>query len=255
MEGKKLMPMPEYQEMPSYLERVSFSSPEEILHNTLGKKYGQKYLDYRRDYYHSFEADKHGEWPEFAHTVTMEFVNRCNLSCQMCYVANHAFPKATLELDTVKRLIDDIADQGKTGLLLGVGSEGLLYKDIRKVITHAVNVGVMDIILMTNGILLTPEFSEFLVRQEVSRVCISVDAATPETYEKVRGMDELEKLESNIRGLVAARERLRGGALRGQAHRRDRLRLLHRARHPHLLPVRTKPASQPRRRRCQARLS
>ena len=96
--------------------------------------------------------------------------------------------------------------KGKTGLLLGVGSEGLLFKEVRETISYAKEAGIMDIILMTNGTLLTQELSEFLVQQEVSRVCISIDAATSETYEKVRGKDQLQKVEKNVRTLVETRE-------------------------------------------------
>lgn len=191
---------------PHYIERVSFSSPEEVLQETLSKKYGERFLDYRQRYFHSLDADKHGEAPDFAHTVTLEFVNRCNLTCDMCYVANHTFAKATLEMESVKNLIDQVAVQGTTGLLLGVGSEGLLYKGIEDVIRYAKDAGVMDVILMTNGTLLTAELSEFLVSQEVSRVCISIDAATPETYEIVRGKNELDRVEKNVQGLADARK-------------------------------------------------
>ncbi|NQU57991.1 MAG: radical SAM protein [Rhodospirillales bacterium] len=197
---------------PHYIERVSFSSPEDVLQETLSKKYGEPFQEYRRRYFHSLDADKHGEAPDFAHTVTLEFVNRCNLTCGMCYVANHTFAKETLEMATVKNLIDQVAAQGKTGLLLGSGSEGLLYKGIDEVIRYAKDSGVMDVILMTNGTLLTPEMSEFIVKQEVSRVCISVDAATPETYEKVRGKNELDRVEKNIRGLADSRKKV-GSAL------------------------------------------
>ena len=87
-----------------------------------------------------------------------------------------------------------------------VGSEGLLYKGIEDVIRYAKDAGVMDVILMTNGTLLTAELSEFLVSQEVSRVCISIDAATPETYEIVRGKNELDRVEKNVQGLADARK-------------------------------------------------
>ena len=50
--------------------------------------------------------------------------------------------------------------------------------------------------------------SEFLVEQEVSRVCISVDAATPETYEKVRGRNQLSQVEHNIKTLIETRAAL-----------------------------------------------
>lgn len=193
---------------PHYVERVNFSSSEENLQDILSQKYGEPFLDYRQRYFHSLNSDKHGQWPDFAHTLTLEFVNRCNLSCSMCYIANHSFSKSSLSLESVKGLIDEIAVQGKTGLLLGVGSEGLLFKEMRETIRYAKEAGIMDVILMTNGTLLTEEFSEFLVQQEVSRVCISIDAATPETYEKVRGKNQLQQLEKNIKSLAEIRRAL-----------------------------------------------
>lgn len=192
---------------PHYVERVNFTSSEENLEEIQSQKYGEAFLDYRRRYFHSLNSDKHGQWPDFAHTLTLEFVNRCNLSCSMCYIANHSFSKSSLSLESVKNLIDEIAVKGKTGLLLGVGSEGLLFKEVRETISYAKEAGIMDIILMTNGTLLTQELSEFLVQQEVSRVCISIDAATSETYEKVRGKDQLQKVEKNVRTLVETREK------------------------------------------------
>ncbi len=200
--------MEQSRKTPAYLQRVNFSSPDDILQQTLGEQFGARYQQYRNDYYHSLDARDHGQSPDFAHTLALEFVNRCNLTCGMCYIANHTFKKATLGLDQIKKLIDEAIQYGKTGLLLGVGSEGLLYRDIRKVIEYARSGGIMDILLMTNGTLVTEDFSKFVIEQQVSRVCISVDAATPETYEKVRGKDELEKLENNIRTLAETKKRL-----------------------------------------------
>ena len=193
---------------PHYVERINFSSSEENLEEVLSEKYGEAFTDYRKRYFHSLNSDKHGQWPDFAHTLTLEFVNRCNLSCSMCYIANHSFAKSALSLESVKLLIDEISGQCRTGLLLGVGSEGLLFKGIRETIRYAKDSGIMDVILMTNGTLLTTELSEFLIEQEVSRVCISIDAATPETYEKVRGKNQLPQLEKNIKSLIETRKAL-----------------------------------------------
>lgn len=193
---------------PFYLQRVEFTSPEDTLQRILGERYGERYIESRKIYFRSLDAHLHGEAPPFAHTITMEFVNRCNLSCNMCYIANHSFEKASLDFSDIKKLIDEIASFGKSSILLGVGSEGLLYKDLPGVVEYAKNAGIMDVILMTNGTLLTEEMAEFLVNEQISRLCISVDAATPETYEKVRGKNELDKLEQNILNFVAIRKKL-----------------------------------------------
>lgn len=190
-------------ELVEHIERADFTSVEDVLERTLGQQYGSRFQYYRRSYHRTLNADKGNfELPEFPVTVTMELVNRCNLSCVMCYTANHKGKKFTLDLPTIKKLVAEGQQYGMPALLVGSGSEGLLYKDIREVIRSAKAAGVMDFFLITNGTLLTKDLSEFIIDHGVSRLLISLDAATPETFKKVRGKDELEKIERNINAFL-----------------------------------------------------
>ncbi len=192
----------------TFTDSVKFTDFEHLL----TEKFGERFKVYRTDYYRSLNYDKNGFIPDFPITLTMELVNRCNLECIMCYTQNHNEEKETLGTERIRKVLSECEANGLPALVLGLGSEPLLYKGAKDVIADAANRGIMDIFLGTNGVLLTPALSDFLVERQIARVEISLDAATPETYRKVRGKNELDRIEANIHALVEAKRR-RGSSL------------------------------------------
>jgi radical SAM protein with 4Fe4S-binding SPASM domain len=190
-----------------YLVSMARRPIEDVLQSTLGAKHGERFAAYRAEYRRTLNADRDGFVPDQPISVTTELVNRCNLTCSMCYTANHSEPKATISLEDIEKIV---RWDGKTPLAcasFGMGSEALLYKNIRQALKSAKDAGVMDIFLFTNGTLLTPDLSAFLVSEGVSRVFVSLDAATPETYARIRGKDALPQIEANIHALLAEKAR------------------------------------------------
>lgn len=187
----------------TYTETVPFSPFEELL----AEKFGERFRFYRRDYYKSLNYDKNGFLPDFPITVTLELVNRCNLDCVMCYTINHKEQKSTIDGPRLREVLAECEREGLPALVIGLGSEPLLYKGIRDVVASATQAKVMDIFLGTNGVLLNESLSEYLVSNQIARVEISLDAATPETYLKVRRKNELERIERNIEKLLEIKKR------------------------------------------------
>ena len=181
-----------------FIDTVKFTDYEE----TLSDKFGERFRAYRKEYRKSLSYDINGFLPDFPLTVTLELVNRCNLNCVMCYTVNHGEKKSTLGLDKIKTILDEGQKNGLPALVIGLGSEPLLFKGAKEVMSAAIGADVMDMFLGTNGVLLTEDVSNFLVDNEVARIEVSLDAATPETYTKVRGKDELKKIEANLRRLI-----------------------------------------------------
>ena len=64
-----------------------------------------------------------------------------------------------------------------------------------------------DVFFSTNGVLLTDEIIKLLVDNQITRLRISLDAATPETYEKIRGFNFLKKIEDNIDKVIAYKKK------------------------------------------------
>jgi radical SAM protein with 4Fe4S-binding SPASM domain len=191
-----------------FIHTVKFDDVSEIL----AQEFGDNFRSYRVEYQKTLNYDKNGYIPEFPLTVQFELVNRCNLKCIMCYTDNHLADKATVKLTTIEHVLRECRDHQLPAAVIGMGSEALLFKDIRKIIQSVRAAGVMDVFLGTNATLLTEDLSEFIVDQKVARVEISLDAATPETYLKIRSKNELDRVERNVRKLIEVKRR-RGSKL------------------------------------------
>lgn len=179
----------------------------EDIESLLTKEFGDSFRTYRQDYRRSLNYDKTGYIPPFPLTVQIELVNRCNLTCIMCYTDNHKRDKATMTIATIDNLLNECRQNEVPAFVIGMGSEALLYKNIREVVSKVREAGVMDVFLGTNATLLTEKMSEFIVDQRVARVEISLDAATPETYLKIRRKNELPLVDANVRKLVEVKRR------------------------------------------------
>ena len=65
-------------------------------------------------------------------------------------------------------------------------SEPLLYKHFDKVLKRAEEAEIMDVFIFTNGNLLNEKNSRLILNSCVTRLFVSIDAATEETYNKVK---------------------------------------------------------------------
>ena len=70
--------------------------------------------------------------------------------------------------------------------MFGAGDEPLMFSGIDKMWDTANSSGIMDIFIFTNGTYLNEEMRKKILDHNVSRVYISLDAATEETYAKIR---------------------------------------------------------------------
>ena len=136
--------------------------------------------------------------------LQIEVTGSCNLSCQMCLVAYR--PKlgrsASLSLDQVRQLLDDLPSVRQL-TLQGLG-EPLMAPDLDAIIAEVVGRGIR-VGFNTNGMLLTRERSERLVAAGLDWLHVSVDGARSETFAAIRRGGDLERVVTNLRGLVRAR--------------------------------------------------
>lgn len=186
-----------------HIQSVKYTDVEQVLTD----EFGDRFSDYRVNYRKSLNYDTNGYIPPFPLTLSIEFVNRCNLSCQMCYTINHSDSKATLSLSDIENMMDECAVHGLPAAVVGMGSEALIYKGAQDAIETIRKSGVMDVFLGTNGVLLNQQLCQFLVEQRVARIEVSLDAATPETFKKIRGKDELLRIEANLEMLIQAKKK------------------------------------------------
>jgi radical SAM protein with 4Fe4S-binding SPASM domain len=159
---------------------------------------------------------KHKFLPEYPISVILELVNRCNLECTMCFQGyRNDSEKSVLDEKTLQKLFQEFKNNKLEALLLS-SSEPLLYKNFDKILKLAENSKIMDIFLFTNGTLLNNKNSELILNSSLTRLFVSVDAATETTYDKVRipvnknilNTKRLEKIENNIKNFINSRNNL-----------------------------------------------
>ncbi|WP_414661008.1 radical SAM/SPASM domain-containing protein [Horticoccus sp. 23ND18S-11] len=141
--------------------------------------------------------------PRHLHVIVL---NKCNLRCVMCpyhsprYTPQHTsgyFDSRKAMDDELYRKIITYAGEHKISLQFGQIEEVLLHPHIFDYIALAKAAGVPHVHVTTNGTMLDAAKGKRLAESGVDSVMFSIDAATAETYRKVRGRD-LEELEANI---------------------------------------------------------
>ena len=149
--------------------------------------------------------------PRIKDTRTINYLrisvtDRCNLACRYCV------PKDTFAFvphEDVARYeemltISEVAvEMGITKIRI-TGGEPLVRKGLAGFIAKLSAIeGVEDIAITTNGVLLESKLDE-LIASGVTRLNISLDTLSPETFKKISGKDFQPQV---WRGIVAAHER------------------------------------------------
>lgn len=173
---------------------------------------GPRYLDYRRqwDLARTFQLR-----PPFPLHVDYELIYRCNLRCPICIMSLPAEERnrwgdssLSLSLDTVKELLDEGAAKGQAAVGLNGICEPLLYPDLPEIVAYARSRGMVDVMFNTNGLLLDEDRSRALIRAGLTRIMISLDAATEETYRRIRIGSDFEQVRENVRRFVRLRQEI-----------------------------------------------
>ncbi len=124
---------------------------------------------------------------------------KCNLNCRHC----RGMAAGELSTERARKLIDEIAGL-QPGWVIVEGGEPLLRDDIFELLS-LMRQKKLAVHLITNGMLLTPRILGTLKRMG-TRVMISIDGATPATYEAIRGGANFETVVEQARN--CAREGL-----------------------------------------------
>ncbi|MDD5431189.1 MAG: radical SAM protein [Candidatus Pacebacteria bacterium] len=168
---------------------------------TISSVLGDDFREYRKNFKKTQSYETAKSIPDFPVTLYVELVNRCNLNCIMCYKAHHAQPRAEMSLETYGKIMDECKKNKLPALSLSLGSEILLHKDIKKIMEMTGEAKILDTFFGSNGVLMNEEIAELIMKNKFTRVEVSLDAATQETYAKIRrGSPGLDVVEKNING-------------------------------------------------------
>ncbi|HEX2043942.1 MAG TPA: radical SAM protein [Acidimicrobiales bacterium] len=145
--------------------------------------------------------------PALPRELQVEVTAACNLRCRMCLVRYQPpVDKVTgsMSLETFRRLLDGLPEVGRV-TLQGLG-EPLMAPDLMDMIAEATARGAV-VGFNTNATLLTRARAEELVDAGLGWLHVSIDGATPATYEAIRDRARFERVTANVAGLVEVMRR------------------------------------------------
>lgn len=139
--------------------------------------------------------------------LELDITNRCNLRCVMCYHSfewTHRAKTMQLSPDHFARIASRVLPHAHR-LSLSLGNEPLMSPHFIPILRLAAPYQVPHINFFTNGLLLDDANIDAIIECGVTQVCISIDGATPATYNAIRRDGDFDQLIRNVERLVARR--------------------------------------------------
>ena len=131
--------------------------------------------------------------------IEVEPTTRCNLKCRMCEHTYWREPQRDMSFKEFNKIIDQFPHLKWIGLT-GIGSS-FLNKDFMKMLQYVkskkIYVEIYDTFFLINR-----EKAKELINLGIDRILPSIDAATKETYEKIRVGSDFETVVRNLKNLI-----------------------------------------------------
>ncbi|MBU0617859.1 MAG: radical SAM protein [Planctomycetes bacterium] len=147
------------------------------------------------------KADRITESAGFPAVVLIDNTSACNLRCSMCDHVNikHYRKIETMKWDLYAKIIDEIARESPDSRIWQIFyGDPFLLKDMPERIRYAKDQGLTDVVLNTNGVLMTEQRSRPLIEAGLDAIYVGVDAATKESYDQIRVGGDFDAVVANV---------------------------------------------------------
>ena len=124
----------------------------------------------------------------------------CNISCHHCSLGDIASVSRKISKEVFCRIVDESTARGGTSVLIS-GGEPLVRPDIFDLIQYAAQ--SQRVSLLTNGTLIGKEEAQKLKQAGVAEIVLSLDGASPEAHDQLRGKGNFRRV---MRGIEFLRE-------------------------------------------------
>lgn len=139
--------------------------------------------------------------PPLPRSLYLETTSRCNSLCETCILTfGGREPAKDLGWDEFRTVVDQFPALDRA-LLHGIG-EPLLNRDLARMVAHLKARGAR-VLFNSNAISLSRRAGAALVAAGLDELRASLDASTPETYARIRGVDAFDKVVANLERFTA----------------------------------------------------
>ncbi|WP_461207632.1 radical SAM protein [Clostridium sp. DL1XJH146] len=105
--------------------------------------------------------------------ASIELTNKCNIRCLHCYGNFGEIKSEVMSLSKSKTLLDDLKNMG-VQLIELTGGEITVHPNIKEILLHAVNLNFDQISFLTNGIALSDDIIDILIKNR-SKIYVQID--------------------------------------------------------------------------------
>lgn len=157
-----------------------------------------------RIYYRGYNALVKREASRGLSKLDIETYNVCNYSCSICPYPDMTREKVVMGMGLFRKIIDDAVTNKIREVCLNFYNEPLLDPLLFERIKYAKS-KELTVTFNCNGSLLTQEKITAILDSGLNSISFSLDAATKETYERIRINGDFEKVKHNIIELIKTR--------------------------------------------------
>ena len=137
--------------------------------------------------------------PPFPRQIQLETTNVCNHSCTFCAYTRMERAHASMDKDLFRRVVEEAYALGAREIGLFAGAEPLAYKGLEEMVAYCARLGYEYQYISTNGALGSPGRFRKLMDAGLSSIKFSINAGTRDSYRRVHGRDDFDKVIANLR--------------------------------------------------------
>jgi radical SAM protein with 4Fe4S-binding SPASM domain len=198
--GKAINIEPRKNETTAVLKRHFF----EIMPDNLSENESRNWIEFREKYDRAHNL----LFNDSPAQIDFELNSRCNLKCPFCTHGHGQVENKTICFSEFAKIIDEAVSIGVYSIKLNYINEPLLNMDLERFISYAKEKGIVNIYMATNGVMLTKERGRKLIESGITKIFISIDAFSSETYLKMRLSKHYDKIIQNINDFFETRKSL-----------------------------------------------
>lgn len=194
-----LAPSPRKHELTTVLNRQFFDAPPA---ENLSLKDLRRWRAFRAAYHKAQSLEVPGLFPL---QVDFELCSSCTMHCSFCTHGHTRVVPRRLPFSAFANAIDEGQSHGLCSVKFNYINEPLLVPNLAAHIEYARAHGVLNTYLATNGQLLTEQRGRELIEAGLSKLMVSLDATTSETFMAMRQSHHFAMIVENVHAFIALR--------------------------------------------------
>jgi MoaA/NifB/PqqE/SkfB family radical SAM enzyme len=132
--------------------------------------------------------------------IYIYITEKCQLHCKHCYLGERLKRAATMPIDQIYHNLDIWRALGGSKLCI-LGGEPTLHPQFEDVVRYAIDIGYKKVTMDTNGLQTALKKISLFESSDFAFIRVSLDGASPETHEKMRGKNTFKTVVNTVEEL------------------------------------------------------